>query len=592
MKSPAEIELANTLWGTLFAEELARLGCRLVCVAPGSRSTPLVAGVARNPKLEAVVIGDERGAAYFALGHARASGRPAVLLTTSGTAAANAYPALLEAEAEQLPLFVVSADRPPEARTSGDNQCIDQVGLFGSHVRAFAELPCPDDGATAELLLSTLDTLFHAALGANPGPVHLNMMFRKPLGPAPSERQPAVPPALTGWSERLTPLCETLTARRRFDGDALAPLVRRLRGVERGLLVVGGLRGESERAAAGRLAAFLGWPAIVDVTGGSADVKLSNSVGHADLLLHSEDFAAWAAQADGVVRVGGRVVSARVEGLLGRVRGEGVQVSDRSRRVDPTRSARLHVEASLEDFVASLSDVGEGTATEAGASWLEGWRRASAAASRGVARVLDSERGPERRLSGVLGLRMLLACRAGEPWVVSNSMPVRLCDWLAGDGVGETFANRGVSGIEGLMATACGVAHARRAPLTLVIGDQAFLHDLSSLQLLARSGQAVRVVLINNGGGAIFGQLPIAAHADLFDKYFTSPQTWEFGPLAAGFRLDYRGVDDVGGLADVLAGPRGERPSILEVRTRRATEAEDEGALVRAVVGELAKAEW
>ncbi|PKN53977.1 MAG: 2-succinyl-5-enolpyruvyl-6-hydroxy-3-cyclohexene-1-carboxylic-acid synthase, partial [Deltaproteobacteria bacterium HGW-Deltaproteobacteria-14] len=252
----------NTLWSAAIIEELVRHGVDTFAVAPGSRSTPLVAAIARHPRAHGEVLTDERAAAFFALGHARGCGRPAALVTTSGSAPAHAYPAVLEAEADGVPLLVLSADRPPELRGTGANQTVDQVGLFGGHVRWHQDVPCPtEDIAVTEVIAWAADAVRRAL--DPPGPVHLNLMFRKPLEPV-----AGVTPAAALWPAAARPRKRWSRAVRGVSGPDAAELAGLLEAAERGLVVVGGLAHEADRAAARRLVARLGWPVYADLASG------------------------------------------------------------------------------------------------------------------------------------------------------------------------------------------------------------------------------------------------------------------------------------------------------------------------------------
>ncbi|WP_273889483.1 2-succinyl-5-enolpyruvyl-6-hydroxy-3-cyclohexene-1-carboxylic-acid synthase, partial [Rubrobacter naiadicus] len=195
---------ANLLWASLLVEELVRAGVGPFCIAPGSRSTPLVAAIAENPRARAVVHYDERGTAFCALGYARATGRPAAWVTTSGTAVANGLPAVVEAATDCVPVILLTADRPPELRETGANQTIVQPGLFGGYVRWSFDMPAPDTRPAPEMVLTAADQAVYRARRAPAGPVHLNLMFREPFLPPPG-RRPEVPPHLRGWYEKGAP---------------------------------------------------------------------------------------------------------------------------------------------------------------------------------------------------------------------------------------------------------------------------------------------------------------------------------------------------------------------------------------------------
>lgn len=558
----------NTAWGQLFAEELVRLGVRHCCIAPGSRSTPLVVAIARHPGLRSHVVSDERGAAFVALGIGRATGQPAVLVTTSGSAMGHALPAVLEAEADGVPLLLVSADRPPELRATGANQTLDQVHLFGSHVRWQADLPCPEPQLPASMLLTTLDQAVYRCLGPPAGAVHLNMMFREPLGPVPLEPAglAALAPGLDRWLTASAPWSRYLGHRAVPGPDAVVALAELALAARRGLLVIGGLATGAEQDAARTLAAWLGWPVFADVTSGMrGDDTLPGLVPLFDQLLLSPVLRQQLAP-DTVVQVGGAVVSKRLLQWLAAAPpvAQAVVRADAERR-DPLHNVSLRLSCSLIELASALPPLPARAATD---------RHRLRVASDLAEAVLDEALAAVAQLTEIATARTLARhLPVDHGLCTASSMPIRDLDMYApGSGGARTvFANRGASGIDGLLATAIGCALGSGRPVALLIGDQALLHDIGSLAVLAATRAPVTVVVVDNGGGGIFSFLDVARETDVFERHFAAPHTTEFAAVCRAFAVPHSRVDTVAGLIAALDSAWADpQPSVVEVRTERA----------------------
>ena len=563
MPDPAALP-PNQLWAELLVEELIRAGVGLFCLAPGSRSTPLTAAVAANPKARHLIHFDERGTAFCALGYARATGRPAAWITTSGTAVANGLPAVVEASVDGVPLVLLTADRPPELRDTGANQTIPQPSLFGDYVRWRFDLPTPTEAIDPAFVLTTADQAVHRATGRPAGPVHLNCMFREPLAPG-AGGAARIPEALQRWAASEEPYTR-YTAPTAVDG--IEALVDRVRGVERGLVVAGRLATRAEGAAAVRLADALGWPLLPDV---GSQVRLGAGSAVAcpgyDHALGSEAFAA-AHAPDAVLHLGGRSTSKRLAQFVARSRPDIFAVVRADPfRFDPNHRVTDRVEADVTAFCdAAAGILGERTPKRSG--WLTAWRAASDAVLATFAAHVD---GADALTEP--GVARLVAGHAASGLVLAASMPVRDADVFAAPGGPAPLvaSNRGASGIDGTVATAAGFARGLDAPVTLLIGDLALLHDLNSLALLRDPAQPpVTVVAVNNDGGGIFHFLPIAQHEAVFEPYFGTPHGLGFEHAAQLFELAYHRPTTPVELTDMLAeAQRSGASSLIEVRTDR-----------------------
>ncbi|AHY47598.1 menD: 2-succinyl-5-enolpyruvyl-6-hydroxy-3-cyclohexene-1-carboxylic-acid synthase [Rubrobacter radiotolerans] len=562
---------ANLLLATLLVEECLRGGVTDFFLAPGSRSTPLVAALAANDRANVHVHYDERGTAFAALGYARATGRPAGWVTTSGTAVANGLPAVVEAATDGVPMLLLTADRPPELRRTGANQTVDQPGIFGGYVRWDFDLPAPGADTDPASLLTTVDQALHRARRLPAGPVHLNLMFREPLLPEPDGMDLDLPASLARWmgTDRpytLYPPPETTSPR-----EALRDLAAELRGAERGLVVAGRLASAAGGRAAGRLAERLGWPLLADVGSQARFGEVSkNLVPYYDLALLDRDFTE-RNRPDVVVHLGGGSVSKRLGNFVAESRPEVYAVARPDpARLDPAHIVTHHFESGVGAFCEALAGyLPEPGAT--GGEWLDRWREASRRVGSAVRaaeiRAFEAGEMPEP-VALALAVREL---PPGGDLVVASSLPVRDVDSYAAPetaGRARVCANRGASGIDGTLATAAGFARGTGGPVTVLIGDLALLHDLNSLAMLR--GLPVAVVVVNNDGGGIFSMLPISRHESFFERYFGTPHGLGFREVAATFGLEYGAPENLREFRDLYRRSVGRKePTLIELKTDR-----------------------
>jgi 2-succinyl-5-enolpyruvyl-6-hydroxy-3-cyclohexene-1-carboxylate synthase len=544
--------LADTNRNFAFTAELlaglAAAGVRDVCLCPGSRSAPLAAAAATTPGLAAWPQLDERSAGFFALGLARARRAPVALVCTSGTAAANFLPAVVEASGARVPLVVLTADRPPELRDWGAPQTILQPRLFGEHARWSAEAPTPDalDGVAVARALAA--RLVHEAAARVPGPVHLNLPLREPLDPAPDPSSPQLGRAPV---ERWTAGADV--------AGAAARLVSELARAERPVVLAGPWDGRPEEAMA--LAAFArrcGAPLLAEPLSQlrfGTHVPGTPVIGAADALLRDETFAT-AMAPDLVVRVGAAPTSKALGRWLARHAGARVlAVDEHGGARDPGHRVDTFVHAPVGALFAAARVEPRRTDPAWTARWCDAEKRAwDALASYGAGGALVSP----------AALRAVVdALPEGGALVLANSLAVRDAESFlppAGRAL-RVFGNRGANGIDGTLSTALGVA-ASGLPAALVTGDLAFLHDVGALFAARRLGVALDVLVVNDGGGGIFDFLPIAGHGSAvrFEETFRLAHDAALAPIARGFGASAAQVDDVealrAGLAEAASGVR------------------------------------
>lgn len=527
----------NSAWGALTMEVLARLGVETVVVSPGSRSTPLTVAAARNAKLEAIPVLDERSAGFFALGIAKRTRKPVALVCTSGSAAANYFPAVVEASMSGTPLLILTADRPPELRDCSSGQTIDQFKLYGDYARAFFEVAIPE--VRPELLAYLRQTLVHAVNRAqhdNPGPVQLNFPFRDPL--APVEGAEAVEAAtLEAAALVITRPCESVACGASFDAVA----IERLASHERGLIVVGGVNprdgDESFADAVAMLSQKLGWPVFSDVINPLRGHAGENPalVAHYDAFLRRPD-AVTSLQPTAILQIGALPTSKVLRAWLGDLDAVSFLVSDRPVNFDPLHRVATVLRGEAHTLAELLPH------QRVDPDWIPHW----AQLEREQAAIIDARlEAEERMFEGKAAWLLSRHIPVGTSVFLASSMSVRYAEyfWCAGNRACSVFANRGANGIDGTLGTAMGVAHGGE-PTVLLTGDLAFLHDSNTLLTARELKGSLTVVLINNNGGGIFEHLPVASLECTFEAYFATPQTVNLETLCQAHDVSYQRIED------------------------------------------------
>jgi len=562
----------NLYAGELMVEELVRCGVGQFCLSPGARCTPLTIAVADHPTAKRRIFHDERAAAYHALGYARATGRAAVLICTSGTAAANYLPAVVEASTDMVPMILLTADRPPELRDCGANQSIDQLNLYGHHTRWHFDVPCPDKNVPPESILTMIDQAVHRAHSSPAGPVHLNCMFREPLLPDPhTDIALSDTPALATWRDRQRPLTTYEQRQAVLSDDQLKRVSDIINSAASGLLVVGRLSNDTERTAVERFARRLGWPVLPDISSGlRLGADADNIIPYYDLLLQSVD--AWKIARPAVaLHLGGRLVSKRLMTFLKTASfDELLHVADHPYRHDWQHMVTHRLECSPATFCETVTPhVSTAPSHEFGSRLQDASDKIDSIVQR------TTEGGRDLNEPGIA--RLISQNIPDDTGLfVGNSLPIRLMDSFADftrKPVTQTppvACNRGASGIDGTIAAAAGYAVGLKRPVTLLLGDLALLHDLNSLAIVRSLEYPMTIVLINNDGGGIFSLLPVAEREDIFEKYFATPHGLTFASSAKQFGLEYHAPTTPDEFVECYRRAVGSaRPALIEVRTNR-----------------------
>jgi len=527
---------ATTAFAGALVDEWVRAGVTDAVIAPGSRSTPLALALARHGRLRVHVVLDERSAAFRALGLGLASGRPAVLLCTSGTAAANFHPAVIEASHARVPLLVCTADRPPELRDAGAGQTVDQSHLYGRAVRWFFDPgpPVDEPGAGAQWR-ALASRAWAESLGPPAGPVHLNLPFREPLLPT-GEPLVDAPGRVSGrpWTVS-TP---AVRAPRDTDVRHLADLVRaNPRGV-----VVAGWGAAVTPPTVQRFAAAAGWPVLADPL--SQLRSGAQTISTYEALLRVPGFGA-AHRPDLVVRIGAPLTSKVATSWLGPSVDQ-VLVDPDGSWLDPQHAAAERFAVDAEPLLAAVALALGDSSLEPG-PWPADWLAAEHSARAAIDMTLDRAPGLGE---GLVAREVAAALPDGATLVVASSVPVRALEWCMTPRTGlRVLANRGANGIDGFVSTVIGVAQATTpAPTVGLCGDLCFLHDINGL--LGATGGASLVVLDNDGGG-IFSYLPPADLPE-FEPLFATPHSLDLVEVARAHGAIAERIDDLGRLTDAL----------------------------------------
>ena len=569
----------QTTWASLLLRSFADAGVTELVLSPGSRSTPFVLAALREPRLRCTDAIDERTAAFFALGQAKATGRPTLLLCTSGSAAAHYFPAVIEAAYSHTPLLILTADRPFELQGSGAPQTIDQTRLFGTHARGFVELGSPDG---SELALRALRRQVAQAVALSSWPlagaVHLNARARKPLEPHPaaSEVAPAQDRAAAATAEELgrSALPRIHLPRELPSREGISRLANAIRRARRGLIFCGPApvhRHASQRAWL-PLAARLGFPLLAE---GPSQLRFLKGMKLPEGLVLCDGFGAFlgaealldpAASPDLILQLGGTPTSSAWERYLGAHRGcERWIIASRGWN-DPLSSASDALVCEPGEAASAVTEELGDHAPQAGEGMK--WTALFAAANRSAWRSIDAALAP----GSEAGMSEPAAVRAAVRSIpdhgilaVGNSLPVReldaFCRWDSA--ACRVWSQRGANGIDGLVSGAAGVSSTGET-VTLLLGDVSLLHDLGGLALTRYAGSLTLIVL-QNRGGRIFEELPIA-RAPEFEgaaAHFTTPHTLELGPAAALYGLSYRKVESLTDLETALS-PETPRPLLIE----------------------------
>jgi 2-succinyl-5-enolpyruvyl-6-hydroxy-3-cyclohexene-1-carboxylate synthase len=564
----ADIGAANARWAAAFVDELARAGLRDACACPGSRSTPLAIALAEHPAIKLWMHLDERSASFFALGMAKYAQRPVAILCTSGSAAANFFPAVVEAHYARVPLLVLTADRPHELRDTGAPQTIDQIKLYGAHAKWFVEMALPEADASALRYARTIACRAWAQASSSPaGPVHLNFPFREPFMPHDADQSRS---AAELSQERphliVDPPLPALA------DSAVAALADEIRGCSRGLIVCGPNNGADYAHEVAELSARLNFPILADplsqVRCGAHDRRMV--IDSYDALLRVAAFVERHAP-DFVLRFGALPTSKPlVRYLESQSNGCRQIFIDTAGWNDTGLLAARVIHGDPQSFCSALiTALGEYQAPAEAQRWSEDWIKVSGLTRTAIARHLETLPAP---FEGKVFAELAALLPSGATLYAGNSMPVRDLDtFFPGRGDAIRFmCNRGANGIDGVVSSALGAAAHARGPTLLAIGDLSFYHDSNGLLAAKLHQLKATIVLLNNNGGGIFSFLPQAEHPEHFEQLFGTPHGLDFSRIAAAYDASFtRAATWEEFRAAVANGIQSSGVNIVELQTER-----------------------
>ena len=511
-----------------FVDELAAQGVEFACVSPGSRSAPVAIALQRHPKIRVFMHIDERSGSFFGVGLAKATGKPVVLLSTSGTAAAEFHPAVVEASHSRTSLIVLTADRPPELRDVGANQSIDQQHLYGTSVRWFFDPGPPVEGPNVARQWRRLAVRAYAEAAS--GPVHVNLPFREPLVPAPGQLPPALDaPAQTVTTGRMLPTPSQVTA-----------LASALQRSQRPLVIAGEMRdGDRLASSLNRL----GLPVLAEPSSQLRRPETGAAVESYEALLR----AGWSLQhgPDLVIRLGGTPTSKVLSAWLAAASAPTFLIDPDRAWSDPDQVVTNVVVCDPQGLLEALPPLDR-------KAWREEWVSAGKRATAAISATFVSTPMHEGHIVRALASRLPDASQV----FIGSSMPIRAADsfWPLAKAQQRFYGNRGASGIDGLVSTGLGLAAGRSTiPTALLLGDLSAYHDMNGLWALRRHGLRATVVVCDNNGGGVFNFLPQSQHPDVFEEIFATPLGLDFSQVARLYDLVYSPVTDRAGLEPALS---------------------------------------
>ncbi|WP_414516896.1 2-succinyl-5-enolpyruvyl-6-hydroxy-3-cyclohexene-1-carboxylic-acid synthase [Nostoc sp. PCC 9305] len=565
---PIAYRNVNQLWAYILTETLKRLGLTCAIICPGSRSTPLAIAFAQQaPEIEAISILDERSAAFFALGQAKATGRPVVLVCTSGTAGANFYPAVIEASYSCVPLLILTTDRPPELRDCHSGQTIDQLRLYGNYPNWQTELALPS--ADLGMLAYLRQTVIHSwerSQTSTKGPVHLNIPFRDPLAPVPDGTD------LSYLRSQFHPedFFAGITSNTPFPiPHSPFPIPQQWKECDRGIIIAGVAQPQQPEEycrAIAHLSQTLKWPVLAEGLSPVRNYAELNPylISTYDLILRNQQLAKQLAP-EMVIQVGEMPTSKELRSWIDATQPRRWVIDPSDQNLDPLHGRTTHLRISVEEIKT------EGINLSLSSDYLQQWCDAETK----VRLVVDQTMGKiDEIIESKAAWLISQILPPKTPLFIANSMPVRDVEyfWKPNNLRVRSYFNRGANGIDGTLSTALGIAHRQQSSVMLT-GDLALLHDTNGFLIRNKFVGHLTIVLINNNGGGIFEMLPIAKFDPPFEEFFGTPQDIDFAQLCATYNVQHELITSWQQLQQKLNPLPAKRIRVLELRTNRKADA-------------------
>ncbi|HEY9831348.1 MAG TPA: 2-succinyl-5-enolpyruvyl-6-hydroxy-3-cyclohexene-1-carboxylic-acid synthase [Stenomitos sp.] len=569
---PIDFRNINTVWASILTETLKCLGLTTTVICPGSRSTPLAVAFAQQNQIESIPVLDERSAAFFALGIAKATGRPVVLVCTSGTAGANFYPAVIEARESRVPLLILTADRPPELRDCHSGQTIDQLKLYGHYPNWQTELSPPSVGiGRLRYLRQTLVHAWERALFPTPGPVHLNIPLRDPLAPL-QQLDPDTLPSPFELEELFTDLSHYPLP---ITHSPLPLPYAEWQQCDRGIIIAGVAQPQHPQNycdAIAHLSQTLGWPVLAE---GLSPVR--NNADINPYLISTYDFIlrhpklAQPLTPKMVIQIGELPTSKELRTWLDQTQPQRWIIDPSYHNLDPLHGKTTHLRTTIEQLVTTLSPLKPG---ELRGNPTSGYLKQWCELEIQVRSAVDQKMATMTPLfEGKVAWLLSQIIPAETPLFIANSMPVRDVEffWKPNNRRIQPFFNRGANGIDGTLSTALGMAH-RNQRSVMLTGDLALLHDTNGFLLRNKFVGHLTIVLINNNGGGIFEMLPISHFDPPFEEFFATPQNINFAQLCMTYGVEHQLIESWEQFQEALNPLPAAGLRVLELQTNRKTD--------------------
>ncbi|MGB5528785.1 MAG: 2-succinyl-5-enolpyruvyl-6-hydroxy-3-cyclohexene-1-carboxylic-acid synthase [Ignavibacteriaceae bacterium] len=560
----------NNLWTRIFIDQLAALGVQNACISPGSRSTPLAYILSRNKKIRSYVHFDERSSAFFALGLAKVTGKPVLVVTTSGTAVAELYPAIIEAYQQRTPLIICTADRPAELIGTGANQTINQHNIFKNHIRWFRDLGLPSISDVGFHYLQKIAIkAYRISLAEDKGPVHLNFPFSKPLEPF-SFTDKVGKKIVRFKSQKLTKQNFLPPFSRLDKNNHFKKVVKDIIDSEKGIIIVGPMEYDVQLPKKIKeLSTFLKYPVFAD---GISQLRFNVTkneqliISNFNSILTSTKFIS-KQNTDIILQFGRTPTSSTLETFLEETNANRYLVDTYGDNHDPARNAKsiFTIEPKLFCQVL-LSHLKEENFKRNKSSWLKHFIQAEELSERIKTKIIDHGKFPNE--PSIIH-EVIKLIPTGSNLVIGNSLPVRDLDNFSNKTLKriKIYFNRGASGIDGITSTALGIASKKKQTF-LITGDLSFLHDLNALAIASNNSIPITMIVINNNGGGIFESLPIANKVKHFEKFFIAPHNLELGDIVKSFGINHQLIKTRRGLQRQLKNSLNKNlPSVLEIKT-------------------------
>jgi 2-succinyl-5-enolpyruvyl-6-hydroxy-3-cyclohexene-1-carboxylate synthase len=559
----------NILWVQIFVNQLTELGVKYACISPGSRSAPLTYVLSKNRKIKSFIHIDERSSAFFALGLAKASTKPTLLVTTSGTAVGELYPAIIEAYQQRIPLIICTADRPPELVGTGANQTINQHNIFKNHIRWFRDLGLPSISETGFHHLQKIAMrAFQISSFDDKGPIHLNFPFKKPLEP--TSYTDVVHKNILNLKPVKLKRNKNYNIQTRLSEKSLIKLADDLIKYERGIIIAGPMDYDQQMIRGiKKLSGLIKYPILADGLSQlrfNSNEKDKNIISNFNSILKSEIFVE-KNNPDIILQFGRTPTSAVLESFLKGTNAERYLVNLYGDNFDPTRNAKAIITIDPIFFLNNIHTYLKKKNIDRNKStWQNNFLRAEGLSEKIKSRIIERSKFPNE---SALIKEILSYIPASSHIFIGNSLPVRDLDSFSGIIAKRCSIhfNRGASGIDGVTSTAFGIA-SQKSPMFLIIGDLSLIHDLNSLIIASKYSIPIIIVVINNNGGGIFESLPIAEKVNRFKEYFVTPHNLELSDIIKSFGLSYHLLSSKSALKKQIMNCSIKKiASVLEIQT-------------------------